>query len=163
MPPYIGNAIDNALFEEKKEMLLVEQQGLCHKTNDLSNQREAIFRKVNNYLGLAKSLKNSFISGIPDEKRRIIKYVTSDLTIQGKKPMITMKSPFYEIANRAFSPSSDLNRNIPWICSPEIAKNYNFRSEPVDSPELRARMKELLDRILWYFDLHVANGEEGES
>lgn len=157
---YIGNAIDNALFEEKKEMLLVEQQGLCHKTNDLSNQREAIFRKVNNYLGLAKSLKNSFISGIPDEKRRIIKYVTSDLTIQGKKPMITMKSPFYEIANRAFSPSSDLDCNTPRICTPEYDGNGNFPAEVVDSPEFRERMQELLDQILKYFEAKESEEEE---
>jgi hypothetical protein len=32
--------------------------------------------------------------------------------------------------------------------------------EPVDNPELRARMKELLDFILGYFELHVNDEEE---
>ena len=35
-----------------------------------------------------------------------------------------------------------------------------FVSEPGDNPELRAKMKELLDMILGYFELHINDEEE---
>lgn len=43
-----------------------------------------------------------------------------------------------------------LNRTTPRIDSPDSAKNDNLPALPVDSPELRTRMKELLDIVLVY-------------
>lgn len=99
---YIDNAIDKVLFEEKKSKLLIETQGLIDKSKHVVNRKEVVFKKAENYLELVKSFKNSYISGEIAEKRRIVKIVTSNFTIKGKKPVITMKSPFQELANRLF-------------------------------------------------------------
>ena len=48
--------------------------------------------------------------------------------------------------------SCDLNRTTPRTCTPKIAEGDNFPAEIVDNPELRARMKELMDRILLFFE-----------
>jgi len=55
----------------------------------------------------------------------------------------------------------DLDCNTPWTCTAKIAEEATLRPEPVDSPELRARIKELFDFIMQYFELH-ANEEEEE-
>ncbi len=157
---YIENAIDKGLFEEKKEMLLVELQGLRHKTSQILGQKDAIFSKAKNFLELIKSVKNSYLSAITEEKRKIMKIITSNLSIQEKKPMIVIRSPFYEIANRLDFSSCGHERVIPRISTAEIAEEATSRPEPVDSPELRARMKELLDFILSYFELHANEDEE---
>lgn len=157
---YIENAIDKALFEEKKEMLMVELQGLRYKTTQISNQKEAIFRKAKNFLELIKSVKNSYLSAITEEKRKILKIITSNLSIQGKKPMIAMRSPFQEIANRYDFLTCVLDCNTPRNSTVDIAEMATFVSEPGDNPELRAKMKELLDMILSYFELHVNDEEE---
>jgi hypothetical protein len=48
--------------------------------------------------------------------------------------------------------TSDLNRTTPRNCTPEIAEDDNFPAEIVDNPELRARIKQLMDRILLFFE-----------
>ena len=108
---YIDNAIDKNQFEQKKEVLLVELQGLNQKATQISGRKEVIFSKAQNFLGLIKSIKNSYVSGIAEEKRKIIKIVTSDATIQAKKIMVTMKSPFQEMANRLNSSSCERGWN----------------------------------------------------
>lgn len=157
---YIENAIEKSLFEEKKEILMVELQGLRHKTTQISNQNDAIFRKAKNFLELIKSVKNSYLSAITDEKRKILKIVTSNLSIQGKIPMITMRSPFQEIANRYDFLTCGHELNTPRNSTVEVANQATFVSEPVDRPELRAKMKDLLDLILGYFELHINEEEE---
>ncbi len=157
---YVDNAIDKQLFEEKKEKLLVELQGFRHQTSDISDQRNLIFKKAENYLELIKSLKNSYVTGIIGEKRKIMKSATSNFTIQGKKPMIAMRSPFYEVANRLFFSCGGPLRVTPRTCNPENANETSIRPEPVDSPELRAQMKELLDFILQYCETHITEDDE---
>ncbi|HZV69844.1 MAG TPA: recombinase family protein [Saprospiraceae bacterium] len=118
---FIDNVIDKNQFENKKEKLLVALQGFKHKSMSLSDQKEAIFKKASKFLELVKSSKKSYLNGINEEKRKIIKSVTSNFAIQGRKLMITMKSPFYEIANRIDFLSGALDRNTPRTCTPENA------------------------------------------
>jgi hypothetical protein len=157
---YVENAIEKSLFEEKKETLLVEMQGLRHKLSNLTNEKEAVLKKAEKFLELISSLKNSYLLAITEEKRKILKIVTSNLGMQGKKLMFTMLSPFYEIVNRTIFSSSPLECNRPRISRSECANLATSVTEPVDSPELRARMKELLDWILQYFESHQEIDEE---
>ena len=158
---YIDNTIDKILFEGRKEKLLIEIQGLKHKSDQLPGQKEAIFKKATNFLELLKNVKKSYSMGILEEKREIIKSLTSNLTIQGKKLTIAMKSPFYEVANRSYFSSGVPAKGTPRNSNPEVAEEATLRPEPVDSPELRAQMKELLDFILQFFELH-ANEDENQ-
>jgi len=115
----IDNVIDKDLFEIKKEKLLVELQGFKHKSLNLSDQKEAIFKKASKFLELIKSAKKAYLNGINEEKRKIIKCITSNFAIQGRKPIISMKSPFYEIVNRSDILSGGLERNTPRTCTVE--------------------------------------------
>lgn len=130
---FIDNIINKDQFEDKKEKLLVELQGFKNKTLNLSDQKEAIFKKASKFLELIKSSKNSYLNGINEEKRKIIQSITSNFAIQGRKPLITIKSPFYEISNRIDFLSSALDRNTPRNCTPEnaiVASNgYNSKDQ----------------------------------
>jgi len=53
------------------------------------DHRIEIFKKVRNNLELIKTVKNSYITGIIEEKRRIVKIITSNLAVQGKNLMIS--------------------------------------------------------------------------
>lgn len=150
---YIENVIEKDVFEEKKEVLLVELQGLRHRTSQISGQKEVIFRKAKNFLELIKSVKNSYLSAITEEKRKIMKITTSNLSIQEKKVMIAIRSPFYEIVNRADFLTCALDCNIPRTCTPEYDGSGNSLPEVVDNPQLRENMKNLLAVILAHFEL----------
>ncbi|MBK9632885.1 MAG: recombinase family protein [Saprospiraceae bacterium] len=157
---YIESVIDKSQFDERKQRLMIEMQGLKLQEGLQTNQKEAIFRKAKNFLELLNSLKNSYLIGIKDEKRKLIKIITSNLTIQGKKLMIAMKSPFYEIANRPNLSSCALDRDKPRTCTVDYAKNDNFPQAPVDNKELRQQMEEILEIIMKFCELQIEDNNE---
>lgn len=173
---YFEGIIDKTQLETKKEHFMIELQGLKKKEGQFDKQREAIFRKAKNFLEQIKSVEKSYQTGIKEEKRKIIKTITSNLTIEGRKLMITMKSPFNELVTDSNFLSCVLERNTPRKCTaqiatvainghnqnsstnhhhlPELIESKNSSRIVEDNQELRDKMKELLDEILRYFELN---------
>lgn len=173
---YLEGVIEKGQFDDRKGQVMIEQQELKIKEGQLENHKEAIFRKAKNFLGLINDLKKSFIIATNEEKRKILKYITSDFTIQGKNLMITMQSPFYEIANRPEFLSGELKRDTPRTKIVDLAICFCEKGSPLtdkyhsctfsntstfeadlpeyiennDNPAIRKRMQGLLDLILEY-------------
>lgn len=177
---YLESVIDKDQFEDKKGQIMIEQQELRNKEGHLESQKEAIFKKAKNFLGLLKDLRKSFNIATNEEKRKILKYITSDLTIQGKNLIITMQSPFNEIANRPDFLLGELKRDTPRTKIPNLAICFCERSfllahqnstcalhhpstfqddlpeksatinSQEDNQALREKMKELLDLIIQF-------------
>lgn len=145
---YIENTIEKEVFEDKKERLMIEQQGLSLQIEQLTFQKELIFKKAEFFLELLKSLKKSYLNGIFEEKRKLIKLVTSNLAVEGKKIVITMKLPFQDIANRWNFSSCGHVRNESRTCTVHSAITANNSQDVVENLELRARMKDLFELIL---------------
>lgn len=186
---FIENVIDKTQFDNKKEKLLVELQGFKHQSLNISDQKDAIFKKASKFLELIKSSKKSYLSCINEEKRKIIKSVTSNFEMHERKPMITMKSPFNEIANRIDFLSSALERNTPRTCTVEnddVATNGDnselyvadlaidpvtnqadfsriapILSQTEDNPKLKENMKQLLDMIIGFFEVEAQKVDNG--
>lgn len=150
---FIENVVDKDQFDNKKEGLMIELQELKNKEGQFSNHKDIIFRKTNNFLEHLKNFKNSYQIGIKEEKRKIMKSITSNLSIEGRKLIITMKSPFQEIANRPDFLLCALDRDTPRTCTINYASNDKFSQVAVDNPELKEQMKELLEIILRSFEL----------
>ncbi len=164
----IDGLIDKKLFEEKREKIIFEIQDINQRRGKISSEKDNIFKKAKNYIELAKSLRKSYLNGNPEEKRDMLKIITSNFTINQKNLMFTIKSPFVEIANRYNSLQCAPSREIPRIkfANPAIINDYvidNTKHEapipansqendssniPVDKEKLRESMQSLLDLIL---------------
>jgi site-specific DNA recombinase len=176
---YIENIIDKDAYNKKKGQLLIELKEYQGKNKDIALQKESIFRRANNYLEFLKTVLLSFNSGILEEKRKIIKIITSNLSFSENKLSITIKSPFLELADRSLFLSGGHVRPIPRTSTFEFAipatngnnqhtpkevrfitANTPIISEPhpplnLPSPEVdafRDSMKQLLDMILDFFE-----------
>jgi DNA invertase Pin-like site-specific DNA recombinase len=164
---YIDGIVDQAQFEVRKEQLMIEQQELRSSEGSLEGQKQAIFRKAKNFFGLLNNLKHIDKTASNEQKRKLLKIISSDITVRQKKPMITMVSPFYEIANRCDVNEGGHLRNIPRtkianmasssalvVCSEGCVVNNIItetnQEENIKDPGLRARMKNLLELILSY-------------
>lgn len=182
---YLEGVIEKGQFDDRKGQVMIEQQELKIKEGQLENHKEAIFRKAKNFLGLLNDLKKSFIIATNEEKRKILKYITSDLTIQEKNLMITMQSPFYEIANRPDFLSGELKRDTPRTKIVDLAICFCEKGSPLtdkyhsctfsnistfeadlpeyiennDNPAIRKRMQGLLDLILEYCELNEVEND----
>lgn len=93
----INNTIDKEAYEKKKQQLQMKKAHLEEQLNNLKSQKEQISIKADKFLELAKSLKNQYISANFDLKQKLLKTVTSNFYADGKKLLISMKSPFKEL------------------------------------------------------------------
>lgn len=123
---FVDQLIEKDLFEERKSALLAERRDL---DNQLAGQEEdprTLPEKVQDFLELAESAETSYETGIPDEKRELLRIVTSNRTVQGRKVKIALKVPFQLIAERASVPSSRPYRTTPRILDEVLAGLIKF-------------------------------------
>lgn len=110
---YIDRLIDKGTFENRKTALLMDQKSIDEKLQDIRTGRYSVPEQIKEILEQASSAYSSYISGLPEEKRNLLKRTTSNRAVKGKNVMIALESPFREIANRAKSLSGDLYRDRP--------------------------------------------------
>ncbi|MBK8245378.1 MAG: recombinase family protein [Saprospiraceae bacterium] len=143
----IDNNIDKGIYEERKEKIYIEKKGLQERKTNIDDNITKIFQKTKLFFELLKSLKNLYIIGNYEEKRKLLKIITSNLLVEGKKLMITVRNPFQDIALTHIVSSSGQDQANPRTCTAEIAN----QAISVDKNEVRERMKELVERVNEYF------------
>lgn len=160
---YIEEMIDKETYEKKRQRTLLELQGIRNRMKELSNNIDEIFDKAAYYLELLKSLKNSYETAENEEKREILKTITSNLSITGKKPMFTILSPFQELLNRVGVSEGAPDQNTPLKNTLQIANNDKVTSLPGDSQGLRKQMKQLVDIILTHTEKEAESLKDDEE
>lgn len=160
---YLDGVMNKEEYELKKEQILIETQSVNSRILNLDNRKDILFRKAKHFLELVKNLKNVYLNGIVEEKRRMLKILTSNFYLHEKKLMFTMNSPFQDIANHYDFLRCGHSRNTLRNCTVENDKLETTTVIPVDNEELRARMKELLDIIMGFFEHQVENDQDNEE
>jgi site-specific DNA recombinase len=110
---YVEGAIDRPLFEEKKLASLLEQKSLEEQRDRIVASEGMLTSKVSEYLELVKMLPLSYGLGNYEEKRLLLKSVTSNLIVDGKNVVVKLKSPFFEIATADLALTSGPVRDRP--------------------------------------------------
>ncbi len=113
MDIYLDGAVDRQLFEEKKLALLLERKTLEEHRAKISSGKQTFVGQLLQYIGLLETLPLSYEIGIPMEKRRLVKAVTSDLTGDRKNVVVELKSPFREMVKLTFVPTGGPLRGEP--------------------------------------------------
>lgn len=106
---FIDGAIDKHLFEERKNALLVEEKDLQGKIRDLEAGGAGGLKRLEGFLELIKHAVIAYENANPDEKRNLLKILTSNLTADAKnvdlkpnpsveiivkRPKVTYSSPY---------------------------------------------------------------------
>ena len=100
----IEGVIDKTIYENRKFKILTQIQKTEHQLKELEQQKSDFSQNIQKFLELIKSLKNIYILGNRLEKRRILELVTSNLLIEGKNLLISMQSPFQDLAKLCLVP-----------------------------------------------------------
>jgi site-specific DNA recombinase len=95
---YLDQVLERELFEVRKRDILMHQRELRDRLASLSIADLPVTKALEK-LELGNAAYLSYINGIPPEKRAMVETVTSNFAVQGKNPMVALKSPFSEIAN----------------------------------------------------------------
>lgn len=96
---YIDRLIDKETFDQRNQKLLYERIGATEAIEEIRSQITTSDEKTKKFLELAKaiSINKNKVDG--NENRDLLKTVTTNFLIDGKKLVFELKKPFEMIAN----------------------------------------------------------------
>lgn len=145
---YVEGGLDKETYEQRKMALLCDMKAKTESEKGILQDKERLVKRTRKILERAKSLIKSFESAIADEKRKLVQMVTSNLHVEGKKLMVTMRSPFYEFANRYDLTSGEPEQATSRINPAKFVYSGMETSQLVYPPLSKAQLKQLLGLIL---------------
>lgn len=135
---YLDQALDKAMFEERKRRLLLERKDAENNLADLQRTEQAHPDKLENFLELASDAWLSHEAALPEEQREMVKILTSNREVAGKKVTFKPSLPFAEIANRPIFDRCAPERDIPrtWDGILSILTSLNMQGQLPDLTQL---------------------------
>jgi DNA invertase Pin-like site-specific DNA recombinase len=110
---YLDQALDKAMFEARKNSLLIDQKTTEANLANLARNGSATPTKLEKFLELAGSAGLSHAVALPEERRDMVKIFTSNRWVAGKNIDFKPSLPFQEIINRPELTCCDLEQDIP--------------------------------------------------
>lgn len=117
---YLDQALDRAMFEERKKGLLLDQKTAEENLANLTRNHGASPDRIETFLELAGDAWLSHQTAFPEEKRELVNIFTSNRQVDGKKLDLKPSLPFREIAGRPNTDCCDQQRDIPRMWDPII-------------------------------------------
>jgi DNA invertase Pin-like site-specific DNA recombinase len=140
---YLDSVIDHETFEQRKTALLMERRGIEDQIQGLQNGSPELPKKLGRSLELLKRPYLQYISGVPDERRKLIQTVYSNRTLSEKTLEITYALPFSEVAvclkNASGAPSRP-NARMDKLA--EYLFNFAKESEDAQDESLQSTIEE---------------------
>lgn len=97
---YLDKLIDQQTFEQRKTALINERCLMDENLKSLTTQARSLPNRLSQVLELAGSAYLAYRLGLVDEKRDLVKTLTSNRSVDGKLPMFVLSSPFNLVAKR---------------------------------------------------------------
>lgn len=97
---YIDGVIEQKLYEDRKAALLNEEKSNQERLTLEAQKSASLENQLSEFLELAGSAWNLYKLGLPEEKRDLLKIVTSNRLVSGKSVELILVQPFQEVANR---------------------------------------------------------------
>jgi site-specific DNA recombinase len=110
---FLDGSIDKPTFDERKAGLLFDEAGLKEQLTHLERSNGDVLAKLQNYLELVKAASVLYKEALQEEKRDLVRKLTSNLTLTEKNLGVELKIPARLIANRRINPCSSPQRDVP--------------------------------------------------
>jgi site-specific DNA recombinase len=110
---FLDGAIDRETYEQRKSTLLMDKKGLEETLLMLRDKNRSVPDRLAEFLELAGSAWLSYRMGIPEEKRDLLKIMTSNREAVGKNLDLKLSLPFSEVAKRFANSNGAPYRDVP--------------------------------------------------
>jgi hypothetical protein len=97
---YLDQTLERGDFERRKADLLYERRALEDQIVTLNCNDGSVPETLRKFLELANDAYLLYRTTIPEKKRRLVKIVTSNFTLDQKTLDFSFNPPFFEVANR---------------------------------------------------------------
>lgn len=122
---YLEGVLDREAFEERKAALITDRRALTNRRADYEANRASIPDELQKFVELAGAAYSLYCEAITTKKRRLLRTVMSNCTIDQKRLDITWQTPFCFVAVREKTTQSALDREIPRTSALSIARLIN--------------------------------------
>lgn len=110
---FLDGVVEKQLFQEKKAKLLMDQKSIEENLATIGRKTQSQPDRLAKFLELASSAQLSYQNALTQEKRELVKIITSNRIATGKYVDFKLSTPFLEIANRFKTTDSAPYRDIP--------------------------------------------------
>lgn len=135
---YLEGVLDREMFEERKAGLVAERRALVDQKADCEANRVSVPEELRRFVELAGSAYSLYSEAVTAKKRRLLRIVMSNCTINQKEVDIAWQTPFRFVAEREEVLQSALDREIP-----------RTSALPITLPITR-----LITRLVGHFEQH---------
>ncbi len=97
---FIDGMLEKALFENRKNSLLSEEQDIQSRIRELESGNGTALMRMERFLELIRSVPFAYQNANPDEKRDLVKELVSNLTVLAKNVSLTLKPEVDLLVNR---------------------------------------------------------------
>jgi site-specific DNA recombinase len=104
---FLDGTIEQVLFEDRKNALLLERISLEDQQRALQRDQALVLNTLAEYLGLAARAYLSYENGLTQERRDLLKELTSDRTVLDKNVLVELREPYSSVANGLASSQCD--------------------------------------------------------
>jgi site-specific DNA recombinase len=128
---YIDRLIDKEVFENRKSTLFIEQKEVEETSAHLKENGISVPNRVTKLVELAESAYLQYRTDSSDEKRDLLKIITSNRQVDGKNLELRLAIPFDEIANRFKNENGVPHRDTGRTCDALLQKlEKHFKDNP---------------------------------
>lgn len=101
---YLDGRIDKEIYQRKIEEYKAQQRAINTEMHKHIDADESCLITVKTVLDLAKRAKELFMSSKMAEKQQLLNFVFSNLKLEGKKLLVTLREPFLSLSAVAHQP-----------------------------------------------------------
>lgn len=126
---YLDGAVERTLFEERKAVLLLERRDVEEKLAALKTNGRPISDRLSEFLELACSAYSLWKKALPEEKRDLLRIVTSNRGVEGRNVDVMLTHPFRLVAERHENSHGAPYRGVPRTGSALIQALWRWFAE----------------------------------
>jgi len=110
---YLDGVLEKELLIQRKTALLMEKRDLEERIAQVRVGTQALSHRLAEYLELAGSVYQSYKTALPEEKRDLVRIVTSNRTVLARNVDIMLAEPFRRMADRTKTSNCGAYRDTP--------------------------------------------------
>lgn len=123
---YIDGVIEKEIYLHKKNSLIVEEQEIRETLQRVDDGEKKILRQIEEFLELVNNAYLSWKAATPEEKREIVKTVTSNLVVQEKTVIVKLHYPFQIVLDRQKTLDGSPHRAVPRTLFALISQLHSY-------------------------------------
>lgn len=97
---YIDGVLEQETYVVKKNELIVEEKNIKDQLDQLDSNQQQILQRIEQFLELVNDAYASYQLATREEKRELIRTITSDATVEGKNIVFKLNMPFRIVIER---------------------------------------------------------------